>query len=188
MQELPTTLKFALMDGNEYNSSIPDFFANSSIQFLYFANASLVGNFDLLKQDGAFPELFEFWVDENPSLTGTLPTEIGVLTNLASLSLLSNALTGPIPSELGQLSNSMIQMFLYDNAFTGMIPSELGNLSLMSTLQLEGNDLTGTMPDEICSNVGFLRPLTTLGVDADEVSFDCCTCVDLEDCNPGFSF
>jgi Leucine-rich repeat (LRR) protein len=38
-------------------------------------------------------------------LTGTIPTELGKLTNLRMLSLSGNQLTGTIPSELGKLNN-----------------------------------------------------------------------------------
>ena len=38
-------------------------------------------------------------------LTGTLPTELGVLQSMAVLGLGRNDLTGTIPSEIGMLSN-----------------------------------------------------------------------------------
>ena len=58
-------------------------------------------------------------------LKGELPTELGSLTNLQSLSLWGNELTGTIPSELGDLSN-LQSLWLRDNQLTGAIPSELG--------------------------------------------------------------
>jgi len=39
------------------------------------------------------------------SLPGTLPSEVGFLTQLTYLGLFSNSLTGVIPSEIGYLSN-----------------------------------------------------------------------------------
>ena len=38
-------------------------------------------------------------------LTGEIPTELGNLANLQSLSLWGNQLTGEIPTELGNLAN-----------------------------------------------------------------------------------
>lgn len=45
-------------------------------------------------------------------LSGTLPAELGNLTNLISLYLNTNQLTGSIPAELGQLA-SLQQLYLY---------------------------------------------------------------------------
>mmetsp|Transcript_9660 Transcript_9660/g.18196 ORF Transcript_9660/g.18196 Transcript_9660/m.18196 type:complete len:132 (-) Transcript_9660:164-559(-) len=40
----------------------------------------------------------------NRQLTGTLPTELGIFTNLMYMTLWMNAMTGSIPSELGALT------------------------------------------------------------------------------------
>ena len=81
-------------------------------------------------------------------LTGTMPSELGSLTNLQSLSLGLNHLTGEIPAELGNLSN-LQSLWLRLNQLTGEIPAELGNLSNMQELALGGNHLTGEIPAEL---------------------------------------
>ncbi len=53
-------------------------------------------------------------------LTGTIPTEIGSLTNLTSLNLGSNQLTGTIPAEIGSLTN-FARYRLSGNKYTGAI-------------------------------------------------------------------
>ena len=46
----------------------------------------------------------EWFVCQDSSLTGTLPTELGLLTKMSVLAWYENPLlTGPIPSELGLL-------------------------------------------------------------------------------------
>jgi Leucine-rich repeat (LRR) protein len=45
------------------------------------------------------------WDGSSNNLTGTIPTELGNLSNLTRLYLSSNELTGTIPTELGNLSN-----------------------------------------------------------------------------------
>jgi hypothetical protein len=61
----------------------------------------------------------------------------------------NNDLTGTIPSELGQLTQ-LETLFLQENTLTGTIPSWLGQLSLLKQLQLNSNNLVGSMPSEIC--------------------------------------
>ena len=61
-------------------------------------------------------------------LTGEIPTELGNLSNLTTMSLWGNQLTGEIPTELGNLSN-LQSLYLNYNQLSGEIPTELGNLS-----------------------------------------------------------
>jgi Leucine-rich repeat (LRR) protein len=99
------------------------------------------------------------------SLTGSIPTELGNLSNLTILSLSSNDLTGTIPTELGNLSN-LTSLYLYSNELTGTIPTELGNLSNLSYLSLGNNDLTGTIPTEL----GNLSNLTSLSLGSNDLT------------------
>ena len=90
-------------------------------------------------------------------IVGTIPSELGNLSNLQGLSLSGNRLTGGIPEELGSLSN-LQGLFLSGNRLTGEIPKELGNLANLRWLWLHGNQLTGVIPPEL----GGLSNLTDL--------------------------
>ena len=92
-------------------------------------------------------------------LTGTIPSELGDLSNLVTLDLGGNQLTGAIPSWLGDLSN-LVSLVLYGNQLTGAIASELGDLSNLVSLNLGGNQLTGAIP----SWLGDLSNLEILGL------------------------
>ena len=87
------------------------------------------------------------YLDEN-QLTGSIPPELGNLTNLVELDLSTNQLTGSIPPELGNLTN-LVQLDLSTNQLTGSIPPELGNLNNLSSLHLASNQLTGSIPPEL---------------------------------------
>ena len=67
-----------------------------------------------------------------------------------SLNLSDNQLTGSIPSEIGNLTN-LTMLYLYSNQLTGEIPPEIGNLTNLTYLNLSFNQLTGIIPDEICN-------------------------------------
>ena len=68
----------------------------------------------------------------NNELTGSIPPEIGNLTNLTYLNLGGNQLTG-IPPEIGNLTNLTILSFSH-NQLTGSIPSEIGILTNLINL------------------------------------------------------
>jgi len=88
---------------------------------------------------------------DSDNLDGTIPSELGDLSNLEFLDLEANRLSGTIPSELGDLSN-LQRLDLDANSLSGTLPSELGNLSNLQTLNLENNSLSGTLPSELNLN------------------------------------
>lgn len=92
------------------------------------------------------------WLDSN-KVTGTIPTEMGLLTELASISITNATLTGTIPSELGDLS-SLRRLWLYSNQLTGTIPASLRRLTELEVLELHENNLGGEMPQGICDVIG----------------------------------
>ena len=98
-------------------------------------------------------------------LSGTIPGELGNLSNLRRLYLDDNQLSGEIPGELGNLSN-LEWMNLWLNQLTGTIPPELGSLSGLGYLYLSGNQLSGSIPPEL----GNLSKLDTLSLSANQLS------------------
>ena len=90
-------------------------------------------------------------------LTGEIPTELGILANLRWLELFNNQLTGEIPTELGILAN-LQELVLYNNQLTGEIPTELGSLANLRWLELFNNQLTGEIPAEL-GNLANLQQL-----------------------------
>jgi Leucine-rich repeat (LRR) protein len=82
------------------------------------------------------------------NLIGTIPVEIGNLSQLEGLNLSFNHLTGTIPKEIGNLSE-LINLSLDYNNLTGNLPLELFNLSKLEVLHLPANQLLGEIPKEI---------------------------------------
>ncbi len=82
------------------------------------------------------------------NLTGTIPVEVGNLSNLILLGLSKNQLSGNIPAEIGNLSN-LTGLYLAKNQLSGNIPSVIGNLIGLTGLELNNNQLTGSLPISI---------------------------------------
>jgi len=109
------------------------------------------------------------------SLTGTIPTEIGLLTELMSLYLHENpGLTGTIPTEFGRLTKMGSLAFGVNPGLTGTIPTELGRLTAMTGFYMQRSDLSGTIPTEFAqltainnfyvqNNTGLCGPLVSVG-------------------------
>ena len=82
------------------------------------------------------------------NLSGSIPPELGDLSNLRYLHLFNNSLTGSIPPELGDLTK-LRYLHLFNNSLTGSIPPELGDLTKLERLDLHGNNLSGPIPPEL---------------------------------------
>jgi Leucine-rich repeat (LRR) protein len=134
--------------------------------------SGLVGEIEFIS---AMTNIFELWFDENEGLVGTIPTEIGTLTELASLSFSNCDLSGVIPTEIGKLTK-MEQMWLFGNWFSGDIPTEIGLLAQLEILGLEDNDISGvSMPDEVC-DLDLVALSADCGGDSYFMNCTCCTC------------
>ncbi|XP_039018359.1 BRASSINOSTEROID INSENSITIVE 1-associated receptor kinase 1-like isoform X2 [Hibiscus syriacus] len=78
-------------------------------------------------------------------ISGTIPEDLGNLTNLVSLDLYSNALTGGIPTTLGKLTKLRF-LRLNNNTLTGQIPRSLTAVMSLQVLDLSFNKLVGDIP------------------------------------------
>lgn len=72
---------------------------------------------------------------------------------ITSLNLWSNNLHGSIPAEIGVLTNLTL-LNLAKNNLTGAIPTEITNIKNVEIIDLHDNQLTGEIPPAICSNQG----------------------------------
>ena len=127
-------------------------------------------------------------------MTGTIPSELGLLSKLGRLWINNNNFTGPIPTELGMLNN-LEELHLADNMLTSSVPTELGNINFLIDFDLSNNDLEGNV-DKILNFTSIqLESVLVFGNDmlsgtvpsdlcylGDDLGFDCsmqlcgCTC------------
>jgi hypothetical protein len=116
-------------------------FPDSPVVFLGLSNFNASGD---LQKIGpfllSFPELQRIDFSLN-AIFGSIPAQLGQLSNLESVSLTSNELTGVIPQSLSAL-NALTTLLLAHNNLTHGIPPLPPNIR---TLDAEQNNLTGQL-------------------------------------------
>lgn len=95
------------------------------------------------------------------NLSGSIPREIGNLSELEVLSLTHSVkntdLTGPIPPEIGLLEN-LESLVITNSSINGRIPETIGNSVLLEELVIDNTEVTGSIP----ASIGLLTNLEAL--------------------------
>jgi len=145
-------------------------YALQQLAFLYLDDSAISGTLpESWASVGAFPELIELEID-NSLLTGTLPVSWGspaAFPNLQALGLYATKLHGRVPSfnnsllaaimlhscffssDLGLFWSSSAPLLLAkmsNNSLSGSLPEAPDALSQLAFLDLNGNQLQGTVP------------------------------------------
>ncbi|XP_058083268.1 MDIS1-interacting receptor like kinase 2-like isoform X2 [Magnolia sinica] len=152
------------ISSNEISGELaPILFTNwTKLIFLQLQNNQLTGN---IPSEIRLLTNLQFLNLSGNKINGSIPWEIGNLVNLNELVLTHNNLNGPIPPSLGNLTTLTI-LYLYKNQFSGTIPEELGNLKNLVELSLYGNNITGPIPPAL----GNLSNLALLHLSSNQVS------------------
>jgi Leucine-rich repeat (LRR) protein len=129
---------------------------NNRVSRLLLDGNNLSGS--LPDEIGALSELRHLWLRFN-NLTGNIPGSIVELDNLEYLFLSNNALTGTLPPSLA--SAPLRYLMVSDNHLTGGIPNELGSIHTLEYLHLANNQLNGTIPPAL----GQLSNLVSLNLE-----------------------
>jgi len=107
-------------------------------------------------------------------LQGSLPSEVGHLSTLETLTLSDNSFSGSIPSTIGNHMKSLEYLSLDSNRLSGIIPEELGNLPKIEQMMLQFNRFSGSIPQSVCTIRK--RNLWNLWADCDNNVFYCPCC------------
>ncbi|XP_062198143.1 probable LRR receptor-like serine/threonine-protein kinase At3g47570 [Phragmites australis] len=91
-------------------------------------------------------------------ISGTIPPEIGNLTNLGFLRMEQNNFVGDLPGSIGNLAN-LTFLNLSRNKLSGQIPLSIGKLRQLNELYLQENNLSGPIPSALgdCKNLNILN-------------------------------
>lgn len=153
----------------------PDYKCNGRYQLTYLGlkDLNLDGTLPPETWTLIAPDALEHVVLAQNELKGTIGSEIGVMATMAQLDLSQNAFSGSLPAEIGNchflqalILNSLplLQgtippeirklralkaLWWRDTGVRGSIPSELGGLPSLEVIDLSGNLLRGTLPEEL---------------------------------------
>eukprot|EP00978_Attheya_sp_CCMP212_P007778 scaffold18109_cov54-Attheya_sp.AAC.5 len=127
-----------------------------SICFLFltdqFVNLAFTRWFDnkfdttLPTEVGQLEKVREFWMF-NMGVKGTIPTEIGMMTDLDMSRLEANLLEGTIPDEIFN-ARKMATLYIHNNNMVGTLSTKVGQMADLQQLTVKFNSLTGTIPTE----------------------------------------
>lgn len=121
------------------NGTLPlELFAMTSLEILSMAS---VGHDVIMDMETGLP--IASYGSSPYGLTGPVPTELGLLTNLHHVFLNENKFSSTMPSEIGLLTNLKGLDFKFNYDLTGRLPKEIGHLTLLETLDLVETNLIG---------------------------------------------
>lgn len=165
-----TVLEALSFANNKLNGKIPEeIYGLSHLKFLHLNGNELDGS--ISSSVGHLTSLKELRVGQS-KLSGFIPDELYFLTNLVELDISKAQFHGRLSVGLLNLIQ-LEKLLINDNKFDGTIPNIFEKMSALLQFTLQGNELSGSVPESVCS----LREdsLEVLTADCAKVTCDCCT-------------
>ncbi|KAI8007391.1 Receptor-like protein EIX2 [Camellia lanceoleosa] len=160
-------LKYLDLSGNWFEGRIPEFIASlSRLQVLNLNEIHFGG--PIPHQLGNLSNLRYLDLSYN-YLDGPIPHQLGNLSNLRYLDLSYNHLEGPIPDAFGNMI-SLVQLHLSVNRLEGGIPKSFVNLSRLQSLEMSSNNLTEELSEILHKLSRSENSLQTLNLEGNQLS------------------
>lgn len=170
-----TRLTSLSLESNALSGRIPDSIWNlNRMQDFQIGQQSLTGTLSPLV--GAWTDATIFHMNKLNGITGSIPSEFGMLEKLTSLKFSQNHLRGTLPTELGNLQN-MELLAISRNGISGTVPTEFARLTNAKEIYLQNTWIEGDV-GSICQakENGLLPELNAFNMDMEEVNCTCCAC------------
>ncbi|KAH0678811.1 hypothetical protein KY284_019896 [Solanum tuberosum] len=142
---------------NQLEGEIPLFITNASkLEILELNNNFLTGT--IPTNLGNLHELQSLPLHTNQLTNEPRECELLFLNSLTDCMMLkylqvgSNPLNGVLPNSIGNLSSTIQNIYIRDAYINGLILTSIGNMSGLTAIDIEGNNLAGSIPPDIGSN------------------------------------
>jgi len=144
-QDVPLVISIDL-NNNALNGTLPPEIWKLNLTALKLYDNVFDGNLTGIVESRNLEDLWLQNSGMKGRLSGRIPSEIGLLTNMKKLYLGNNELEGSIPTEIENLQD--IKVFsVFENKLSGPFP-KLQNCTLLEKIYLDGNELTGSIPQD----------------------------------------
>jgi len=159
-----------------YYLNLSTFLTSRSSSFLVFLSQNnLVGA--IPSELGLASSLKQLWLRDN-KLSGTLPQELSNLRNVSAFIVEKNQLSGNLHGLFDNFT-SFWGLNIGSNTFSGKIPDSVWDIEIELGAILEANQLTGSVPNDYCSRVPFLKLDNSVWFQEPEID---CTCCNVKNC------
>ena len=126
------------------------------LQTLYLQGNLFTG--PLSPSVGKLTELTQLYIDQNATMTGSIPKEIGQLKKLQRINISQSGIGGEIPVELGQCE-SLLQFMAFKSKLSGELP-DIWDLPQLQTVMVHTcPGIVGKLP----ASLGKLKKIATAG-------------------------
>lgn len=151
-----TRLEKLVISNNALTGTLSDSIGNMQLlRELILTSNRIGGTLPILL--GRLSNLVQLHLGGN-TLEGTIRDTFTRFTNLRSIDLSMNQFTGSIPTQLFDLP-SLVEISLNGNSLDGRLPDNIGNAEELRSLLLQGNTLSGTVPDIVAGQLTNLSVL-----------------------------
>mmetsp|Transcript_20367 Transcript_20367/g.56653 ORF Transcript_20367/g.56653 Transcript_20367/m.56653 type:complete len:450 (-) Transcript_20367:1020-2369(-) len=106
---------------------------------------------------GLLTNVYQFIDLDMNAIKGSIPSHLGLLSGLEGLMLSSNMLSSTLPSEIGQMVSLRNLTVSNNPGLTGVLPVEINHWDEIEHLDIFGTGFEGEVPTEFCRKIKFRK-------------------------------
>ncbi|CAJ1934545.1 unnamed protein product [Cylindrotheca closterium] len=150
LPSFPLSLESAKLSHNRWSGSLPDFAVNNNLEYLDMVDNTRI-NGSIPTSIGYLTKLQSLSIAQT-QLEGELPTQIGLLSSLEEISMGLTQLNGTLPDEFFELSKLQWLVAVH-HQFEGPLSPSIGKLKNLHVLNVVHGSLSGPLPTKALASL-----------------------------------